>query len=55
MKEVEIVRNWANGVDLIVERDAGNPIKILTGNPDHSLPFWEELRELCDKAIDNLT
>lgn len=48
------VINSAGGVDLLVERDAGNTVKILTGKPSHSKKFWKQLSELCEGALDEL-
>ncbi|HEV3223913.1 MAG TPA: hypothetical protein VGZ90_13585 [Puia sp.] len=50
-KKVEAIRNSANGIDLVTERDAGNEIRILTGNPKNSLAYWRRLRQLCDSVI----
>jgi hypothetical protein len=52
MKKLELVRNSVGGLDLIVERDAGNPVRILTGK--NSLKFFKELRKFCNTAIDTL-
>ncbi len=50
-KQIELVDNPANGIDLIVERDAGNPVRILTGAPKYSIEFYQELRQVCGDAI----
>jgi hypothetical protein len=52
MKKMELIPNSAGGFDLGVERDAGNPVRILTGK--NSLKFFKELRKLCNQAIDKL-
>jgi hypothetical protein len=54
MKRVELVKNHAGGIDLMVDRDAGNGVCILTGKPECSKDFWNRLREKCDIAIDEL-
>ena len=41
-------------IDLMIERDSGNPILILMGRDDHALVSWKKLRGLCDEAIDLL-
>jgi len=51
-KKMELMVNRAMGVDLLVERDAGNMVRILTGNASRSLQFWEDMRKLCDEAVD---
>lgn len=50
-KQATTLENSAGGIDLMVERDAGNEVRILTGNKEHSLKFWEHLKELCEGAI----
>ena len=52
MKKPELATNNAGGLDLIVERDAGNPVRILTGK--NSLKFFKELKDLCEGAINTL-
>jgi hypothetical protein len=52
MKQLELTPNAAGGLDLITERDAGNPVRILTGK--RSLEFFKELKELCETAIEKL-
>jgi hypothetical protein len=52
MKKMDLIQNRACGVDLMVERDAGNMVRVLTGNAGNSLKFWEDLRKLSDEAID---
>lgn len=48
------VENNAGGTDLLVERDAGNEVRILTGNKENSLAFWKQLSELCEGVIHSL-
>jgi hypothetical protein len=50
-KESTYVENSAGGLDLMVERDAGNEVRILTGKGENSLAFWTQLKELCEGAI----
>jgi hypothetical protein len=54
-KEPTLKRNTAGGIDLLVERDAGNEVRILTGREGSSLKFWEQMRELADEAIEDLS
>lgn len=53
-KKINTVRNQAGGVDLLIERDAGNDVLILTGKPSHSREVWEALRDTCDDALREL-
>jgi len=53
-KYPETIPNHAKGLDLMVERDAGNEVRILTGNKENSLKFWQELKEVCEGAIHEL-
>lgn len=49
MKHLDLKPNNANGLDLEVERDGGNIVRILTGK--NSLEFFKELKDLCENAI----
>jgi len=51
-KNMELISNQAAGLDLIIDKDAGNPIRILTGK--HSIEVFEQLRDICDEAINEL-
>lgn len=53
-KHPTTIENLAGGVDLLVERDSGNEVLILTGKTENSLAFWKQLSELCEGAILNL-
>jgi hypothetical protein len=53
MKKPEITPNSAGGFDLLVERDAGNPVRVLTGK--RSLEFFKELKKVCNIAIEKLS
>ena len=33
------IENYAGGLDLLVERDSGNEVRILTGKRENSLEF----------------
>lgn len=55
MKQMELKKNSAGGIDLIIERDAGNRVRILTGKREYSLKVWRGLHILCEKAIGELT
>ena len=48
------ILNPAKGYDLLTERDAGNPVRILTGKPSHSRGFWMKLKELSEAALEEL-
>ena len=48
------VLNFANGYDLMVERDSGNQVRILTGREDLSKEFWEQLRDLANNVLDEM-
>lgn len=50
-KEIDILKVNREKVDLIIERDAGNPIRILMGK---GVENWEALREKCNEAINEL-
>jgi hypothetical protein len=54
-KHPEAFENAVGGIDLLIERDAGNEVRILTGNKKNSLEFWHRLSELCTDAIDTLS
>ena len=54
MKPVESKPNSAGGIDLLTERDAGNPVLIMTGNPQRSLEFWENLSREAQNNIHRL-
>ncbi len=53
-KQATTVENQDGGLDLLVEKDAGNEIRILTGDTKNSLKFWQHLSELCEGAIHEL-
>lgn len=46
--------NDAGGLDLIIEKDAGNPVRILTGKKDCSRDMWKRLKILCEDSIGKL-
>ena len=46
-----LVRNNAGGMDLMVERDSGNPVLILTGKPLYSRAFWKKIGKLVENAL----
>lgn len=48
-KKIELIPNSCGGLDLGTERDAGNPVRILTGN--ESLKFWKALNKASEQAI----
>lgn len=50
-KEMNLLKNDAGGIDLMIERDSGNLIRILTGKQEYSVKVWRRLRSLCDRAL----
>ena len=50
-KKISSIENSAGGIDLLIERDAGNEVRILTGKPSVSRKVWEELMDVCRGAI----
>lgn len=50
-KKATTVENQQGGLDLLVEKDAGNEIRISTGDKEKSLEFWQHMKELCEGAI----
>lgn len=53
-KTIELQHNAAGGIDLLVSRDAGNDVLVLTGKPTNSREFWMRLRDVCEDALDQL-
>lgn len=53
-KKYELIKNHVGGVDVILERDSGNPVRILTGRPISSLAFWRRMKKLADAAIEEI-
>ena len=45
------VPNWAGGIDLMVERSAGELIRVLTGSPKKSLEFWKTMQITANLAV----
>jgi len=54
MAKATTVENQNGGLDLLVEKDAGNEIRISTGDEKNSLKFWQHMKELCEGAIHEL-
>ena len=54
MKQTKAILNPAKGYDLLTERDAGNPVRILTGKPLYSVGFWIRLKELSEAVLEEL-
>ena len=48
---MELIMNDVGGMDLMVEKDAGNSIRVKTGNISNSVNFWIKLRNICDQAL----
>lgn len=53
-KKATTTENLTGGINLVLEKDSGNPVTIATGNKENSLKFWEHLSELCEGAINSL-
>lgn len=53
-KQPYAIHNFSNGYDLMVERDSGNEIRILTGKETRSREFWEDLKELATNVIEQM-
>ena len=50
-KLMELKPNSMNdGIDLLIERDTGNPVLILMGKRDIAIKRWDRLRRLANKA-----
>ena len=54
-KSPSLLINSIGGVDLMVERDAGNEVRILTGNKVNSRSFWRKIQRLADRAMDEMS
>jgi hypothetical protein len=52
MKKIQLVNNGIGGFDPILERDAGNEVRILTGN--ESLLFWKHMLATAEIAIEEI-
>ena len=46
--------NGYYGYDLMVERDSGNEIRVLTGNEELSRDFWQNLRDLSNSVLEEM-
>ena len=53
-KEPTLIANSSGGLDLLVERDAGNEIRVLTGKRELSRKFWKNLHRLSHEALRQL-
>ena len=53
-KKIHAVTNTAGGVDLLIERDAGNFVRINMGNKRNALVSWRKLHTIVAKAIEKL-
>lgn len=53
-KKMELKPNSIGGIDLLIERDGGNPVLILTGNKTKSSRFWNALWKQCGVALEEL-
>jgi hypothetical protein len=54
-KSPSLIENSVDGIDLLVERDSGNEVRILTGSLKYSLDFWYKMQELSEQAISELS
>ena len=50
-KPIQCIKNEAGGIDLLTERDSGNPVRILTGKPSCSKDFWKRLQSASHQAL----
>lgn len=51
-KDIRAVPNSkGDSMDLLIERDAGNLVRILMGKPEVALPRWRKLKQECEVAI----
>jgi len=53
-KKLELIHNHAGGVDLMVERDAGNLFRILTGKKERSIKFYRDLITVAEEALEEM-
>ena len=54
-KKMELITVNDDKIDLFIERDAGNNIRILMGGKRKDcLKNWENLKSLCDQVINQL-
>jgi len=51
MKKIETIANSKGGIDLMVERDAGNMVRINTGNKKNSYSFWHRLFNIANGSL----
>jgi len=51
-KVIDTTKNGIGGIDLIVEKDAGNAVRVLTGN--QSLDFWKRMSTFSLSAIEQI-
>ena len=50
-KPLELIKNSSGGIDALVEIDSGNARRILTGKPEVSLRFWQDMRAKANLAL----
>jgi len=50
-KEIKAVKTNLSGYDLMIERDAGNLIRVLTGPEKLSRETWSRLLNLCERVL----
>jgi len=50
-KEIKAVKTHLNGYDLMIERDAGNLIRVITGPEKLSRETWSRLANLCEQVL----
>lgn len=54
VKDISLIDNFSGGIDLMVERDSGNLVRVLTGNKSSSLTFWQDLFVACEQSLENI-
>ncbi len=54
-KLIETLWNDVGGVDMAIEKDSGNIVRILTGKKEASLETWTRLRGIADEVVGMLT
>ncbi len=53
-KTPSLIWNDAGGINLIVDKDGGNPVLILTGKKANSRRFWRKIQKLAAQALDEM-
>jgi hypothetical protein len=54
-KDMSLIKRHTQGYDLMIEKDAGNPVRILMGGTREAQEDnWRRLRDTANQAIVNL-